>query len=291
MLDAREQALAVSVQNRVQPVDRERALGTKNELMLSSDFYADGFAQALQPSDSRPEPVRDDRFRLGPGTTPSVTATSSGTEIELPQIGIGFGIGLVLAFGLSWRCATREAASSRTDLGRRDPVATETALEPGRSRCAWVTSRRGRRAAPVSQELLAPCAERARPPARAARARRPAHPPADRSRPRVRKALVDAGLDRPGRRRALARRAVRRAELGAQRARGGLGRAPAGSQARAADCRGARRRGRGLRSCASTTAAFVSPAPFFAVRLDSPDEAWLAEAPRHPVFRLVHAES
>jgi deazaflavin-dependent oxidoreductase (nitroreductase family) len=26
--------------------------------------------------------------------------------------------------------------------------------------------------------------------------------------------------------------------------------------------------------------------PFFDVRLDSPDEAWLAEAPRHPVFRL-----
>ena len=27
--------------------------------------------------------------------------------------------------------------------------------------------------------------------------------------------------------------------------------------------------------------------PFFDVSLDSPDEAWLAEAPRHPVFRLV----
>jgi deazaflavin-dependent oxidoreductase (nitroreductase family) len=26
--------------------------------------------------------------------------------------------------------------------------------------------------------------------------------------------------------------------------------------------------------------------PFFDVRLDSPEEAWLAEAPRHPVFRL-----
>jgi len=26
--------------------------------------------------------------------------------------------------------------------------------------------------------------------------------------------------------------------------------------------------------------------PFFEVTLDSPDEAWLAEAPRHPVFRL-----
>ena len=27
--------------------------------------------------------------------------------------------------------------------------------------------------------------------------------------------------------------------------------------------------------------------PFFAVNLESPDEAWLAEAPRHPVFKLV----
>ena len=27
--------------------------------------------------------------------------------------------------------------------------------------------------------------------------------------------------------------------------------------------------------------------PFFEVTLDSPDEAWLDEAPRHPVFRLV----
>jgi len=26
---------------------------------------------------------------------------------------------------------------------------------------------------------------------------------------------------------------------------------------------------------------------FFEVTLDSPDEAWLAEAPRHPVFRLI----
>ncbi len=30
--------------------------------------------------------------------------------------------------------------------------------------------------------------------------------------------------------------------------------------------------------------------PFFDVSLDSTDEAWLAEAPRHPVFRLVPGE-
>ena len=30
--------------------------------------------------------------------------------------------------------------------------------------------------------------------------------------------------------------------------------------------------------------------PFFDVTADSPDEAWLAEAPRHPVFRLAEAD-
>jgi deazaflavin-dependent oxidoreductase (nitroreductase family) len=31
--------------------------------------------------------------------------------------------------------------------------------------------------------------------------------------------------------------------------------------------------------------------PFFSVSLDSPDQAWLEEAPRHPVFRLLPDES
>jgi deazaflavin-dependent oxidoreductase (nitroreductase family) len=31
--------------------------------------------------------------------------------------------------------------------------------------------------------------------------------------------------------------------------------------------------------------------PFFDVTLDSPEADWLAEAPRHPVFRLVAAET
>jgi len=31
--------------------------------------------------------------------------------------------------------------------------------------------------------------------------------------------------------------------------------------------------------------------PFFEVNSDSPNEAWLAEAPRHPVFRLVPGAS
>jgi hypothetical protein len=102
MLDAREKALSVSVEGRVDPIEaHDRALGTKNEITLNSDFYADGFAQALQPRETRPDPVRDDRFRIDHTNSPvQATPTSSGTEIEWPQIGVGFGIGLVLALGL-----------------------------------------------------------------------------------------------------------------------------------------------------------------------------------------------
>jgi hypothetical protein len=102
MLNGRERALGVSVEGRVDPIEaRERALGTKHDVTLGSDFYADGFAQAVRPRESAPTPVVDDRFRLDPNSVPApVTVTSTGTEIEWPQIGIGFGIGLVLALGL-----------------------------------------------------------------------------------------------------------------------------------------------------------------------------------------------
>ena len=99
MLDARERAQGVSVVNSVAPIDRERALGTKNELSLGSDFYADGFAQALQPR-SVFEPVRDDRFRIDPTSSSNPVTVGSGREIEWPQVGIGLGIGLLLALGL-----------------------------------------------------------------------------------------------------------------------------------------------------------------------------------------------
>ena len=100
MLDAHERAQGVSVENSVPPVDRERALGTKNELSLASDFYADGFAQAIQPR-SGPEPVRGDRFRIDPTSSPNSVTVGSGREIEWPQVvGIGLGIGLLLAVGL-----------------------------------------------------------------------------------------------------------------------------------------------------------------------------------------------
>ena len=78
--------------------DRQRQQPVCTQL---ATFDADGFAQAIRPSVSPTDPVRDDRFHLQDNSTPtSVSATSSGTEIEWGQIGIGFGIGLVLALGL-----------------------------------------------------------------------------------------------------------------------------------------------------------------------------------------------
>ena len=47
------------------------------------------------------DPVRDDRFRLDPSSTPTPAATiSSARDVEWLQIGIGFGGGVLLAFGL-----------------------------------------------------------------------------------------------------------------------------------------------------------------------------------------------
>ncbi len=102
MLDRREQALGVSVEGRIDPLDaRDRALQTKHEVNLGSDFYADGFAQAIQPRESAPSLVVDDRFRIDHTNVPvQASPTSSGTEIEWPQVGVGFGIGLMLALGL-----------------------------------------------------------------------------------------------------------------------------------------------------------------------------------------------
>jgi hypothetical protein len=48
-------------------------------------------------------PVARDSFRvdLNPANTPTpVSATGSGRELEWPQLGIGFGMGIVLAVGL-----------------------------------------------------------------------------------------------------------------------------------------------------------------------------------------------
>jgi hypothetical protein len=69
---------------------RERALGAKSDAVLVSDLHADEFAQAVSPQ-ARPEPVRDDRFRIGSASDPVLVAPapSDGMDLEWPQIGIG----------------------------------------------------------------------------------------------------------------------------------------------------------------------------------------------------------
>ena len=47
------------------------------------------------------DPVRDDRFRLDPSSIPvPVSTPSSGRELEWPQLGIGFAVGVLLVIGL-----------------------------------------------------------------------------------------------------------------------------------------------------------------------------------------------
>jgi hypothetical protein len=81
---------------------RERSQVAKSEAQLASAPSPDWFERAANAAirDNR-EVVVDDRFDLHPQTVPTtVAATSSGREIDFPQIGIGLGVGLLLALGL-----------------------------------------------------------------------------------------------------------------------------------------------------------------------------------------------
>ena len=101
MLDAREQALGAGLATEnVSALDaRERSFATKQVVTPTPDWFERAAATAIR--DNRGVFVADDRFDLHPQTVPqTVTATSSGREIDAPQIGIGLGIGLLLALGL-----------------------------------------------------------------------------------------------------------------------------------------------------------------------------------------------
>jgi hypothetical protein len=99
MLDAREQSLGAGVGNgKLSAVDaREQAFGTKQVLQPAPDWFERAADAAIR--DTR-VPVVDDRFTIDPTRGQNPVTVSSGREIELPQVGIGFGIGLLLAFGL-----------------------------------------------------------------------------------------------------------------------------------------------------------------------------------------------
>ena len=108
----------------------------------------------------------------------------------------------------------------------------------------------------LSEERLEACAQRARSPSRTARARRVANVRVDGSRTDEREVVVDPGVDRGGRRSPLARRAVRRPQLGEERASRRLGRAATGPAERASERLRARRR----RGCARP-AGVLPPEP------------------------------
>jgi hypothetical protein len=82
---------------------RERSQIAKGEAQMAATPSPDWFERAAANAASRDTRVVfvDDRFDLHPQNVPTtVTATSSGREIDYPQVGIGLGIGLLLALGL-----------------------------------------------------------------------------------------------------------------------------------------------------------------------------------------------
>jgi hypothetical protein len=98
MLDARERSLEAGAGNgKVSSLEaRERSFETTRVLSVP-----DAFERAVEASiRDNPTPVVDDRFRIDPTSDQSLVTVSSGRDIELPQVGIGLGIGLILAFGL-----------------------------------------------------------------------------------------------------------------------------------------------------------------------------------------------
>jgi hypothetical protein len=99
MLNAREQSLGAGVGNgKFSAIDaREQAFGTKQVLQPAPDWFERAADAAIRNSRV---PFVDDRFTIDPTSGQDPVTVSSGREIELPQVGIGFGIGLLLALGL-----------------------------------------------------------------------------------------------------------------------------------------------------------------------------------------------
>ena len=91
------------------PIDlRERGLVEKSQAQTKVeqptagfDARSDGLNRIYGLGEYAPSVVADDRFRIDHSNVPEpVSVTSSGRDIEWPQVGIGFGVGLVLLLGL-----------------------------------------------------------------------------------------------------------------------------------------------------------------------------------------------
>jgi hypothetical protein len=87
-LDLRERALV------------ERPTGTVREQPAGFDARSDGLNRLYGLGEYAAPVVADDRFRIDHSNVPeTVTVSSSGRDIEFPQIGIGLGLVLALAIG------------------------------------------------------------------------------------------------------------------------------------------------------------------------------------------------
>jgi hypothetical protein len=90
-IDLRERAM----------VERPAASTSTGEQSVGFDARSEGLNRLYGLGDYAPAVVADDRFRIDHSNVPeTVSVSSSGREIELPQIGIGLGIVLALAIGL-----------------------------------------------------------------------------------------------------------------------------------------------------------------------------------------------
>jgi hypothetical protein len=101
--------MATLTQSGVQPVlgvykdanERGSVQSSGNESVLSGYVDANERGTATQTIAPEPSSYRDGGERATVPSSPvTVAAVDSGREIEWPQLGIGFGVGIVLALGL-----------------------------------------------------------------------------------------------------------------------------------------------------------------------------------------------
>jgi hypothetical protein len=108
--DAHERAFAVQ-QNSFPAGDDHVLIQSESSTTPYLDAHERGLAigrQQMVPVDASAPAVAttgvisgDDHVRIDPADLPvSVPSTSSGRELEWPQVGLGLGLGLALAFGL-----------------------------------------------------------------------------------------------------------------------------------------------------------------------------------------------
>jgi hypothetical protein len=104
-IDARERSMSVGREESTSMLDaRERAFAAKRNVQLSTGTPPDVVERAVNARGTGSTDhfiANDNRFPVTPVNEPiTVAATGSGDDIAWPQIGIGFGVGIALAFGL-----------------------------------------------------------------------------------------------------------------------------------------------------------------------------------------------